>query len=37
MVKATEYRFDAQATETAELVPSTRGVCWQDAMFQKFK
>src|SRR5207253_6905512 len=37
MVKATEYRFDAQASETAELVPATRGVCWQDAMFRRIR
>jgi len=33
MVEATEHRFDAPASGAAVLVPATRGVCWQDAMF----
>ncbi len=37
MVKATEYRFDAQASETAELLPAARGVCSQDAMFRQIR
>ncbi len=37
MAKATEYRLDAQASGTAELVAATHGACWQNAMFGRIR
>ncbi len=37
MAKATEYRLDAQASGSAELVAATHGACWQNAMFGRIR